>query len=196
MGKIKIFNVLLLCSIILFCTPIKGAVIPATDTSDCCDKIVDASAVVDIRSQVINIAASQIGVKERTGNNDGAEVMEYQHSTGNNQGDQWCASFVAWCLKKAGLKQTGSAYSPSWFTKEKTIYKPSASLLNHPEAGDVFGVWVQSKGRVGHVGIIVNWDDEFVTTIEGNYSDAVVKQKRIRKQIYVASDWISNQSTF
>jgi len=99
-------------------------------------------------------------------------------------------------LKSAGLKQTGTAYSPSWFTNDKTIYKPSANILNRPEPGDVFGVWVESKKRVGHVGIIIQWDDDFVTCVEGNYSDAVVKQKRIIKQIYVASNWINNQSTF
>lgn len=168
--------------------PVQGAVMP----SDPCDQIISPP---DVRYEIIDLAITQVGVHELTGNNDGVEVQMYQAATGNVKGDQWCASFVAWCYKQSGLNHTGNAYSPSWFTTATTIYKPSANIIGSPQPGDVFGVWVTSKKRVGHVGLIERWGNDFVSTIEGNYSDRVVRQKRVTRQVYVASDWVSNQST-
>lgn len=170
----------------------------ATVPNDCpCENVEIEKVIpvpVDIRTAVINAAEKEIGVKE-TGVNTGTRINEYQKSTGNKAGDQWCASFLSFVLKENGIKETGTAYSPSWFPSKWTIHKPSKDIIGHPQPGDVFGVWVESKGRVGHVGFIYEWDDKTVTTIEGNYSDMVAKNKRITRQIYVASDVINNQST-
>ena len=193
MRKSCIINIVFLLFAACVCAPVKGAVTPP---DPCIDAIQNASNYDNsVRADILSIAQSKVGVSEATGNNDGAEVEEFQKATGNKKGDQWCASFVAWVYKKAGLHTIGNAYSPSWFTTETVIYKPSANLNSKPEAGDVFGVWVTSKKRVGHVGIIAAWNDEFVTTIEGNYSNKVVRQRRITRQIYVASNWVSHQST-
>lgn len=45
---------------------------------------------------------AQKGVKEE-GNNAGARVLEYLGSVGLGKGNPWCAAFVNWSLKKAGL---------------------------------------------------------------------------------------------
>jgi uncharacterized protein (TIGR02594 family) len=194
MRKSKIFLGLICLLATLFNNTVQGAVIPETECICKCTCETEAP-VSDIRSSAVQLAESQIGIAEATGKNDGADVLKYQKSTGNTTGDQWCASFVAWVLKNSGVIQTGNAYSPTWFTATTTIYKPSTNLNHTPRAGDVFGVWVQSKGRVGHVGLIAEWGDKEVLCIEGNYSDKVVKQRRLTRQIYVASDWIENQST-
>ena len=176
------------------CGIVEGAVIPPCP----CEQVsaTPSNPVFDVRELLIANAVSKVGVSEATGNNDGPEVFEFQKVTGNKKGDQWCASFAAWCFESAGLTKHGNAYSPTWFTTKTTTYKPSADINLTPQPGDVFGVWVESKGRVGHVGLIISWDDDnMVTTIEGNYSNKVVKQKRIKRQIYVAADWVSNQST-
>lgn len=171
---------------------VQGAVKPS---EPCFCGPCEAQPIADIRAELLAVASTQVGVSEKTGNNDGEQVELYQSATGNRRGDQWCASFVAWCYKQTGMTHTGNAWSPSWFPADQIIYKPSAGVLLTPQPGDVFGVWVQSKGRVGHVGLIYEWGDDMVTTIEGNYSNKVVKQRRVKRQVYVASDWVSNQST-
>ena len=192
MRKIKIIIGLLLLLAVAISNTVTGSVIPCP-----CDTVstTPSNPVFDVRVELIRTAESKVGVAEATGNNDGADVLEFQKATGNKKGDQWCASFCAWVYKTNGLNTTGNAYSPSWFTKSTVIYKPSENIYLTPAPGDVFGIWVESKGRVGHVGIIYSWGDDMVTTIEGNYSNKVVKQKRIKRQIYVASNWVNNQST-
>lgn len=49
----------------------------------------------------IDIAISQIGVREEGGNNNGAQIREYQQATWLKPDSwAWCAAFVCWCLRE------------------------------------------------------------------------------------------------
>ncbi|MFN0255007.1 CHAP domain-containing protein [Pedobacter ureilyticus] len=110
--------------------------------------------------QLLNIARSQIGVREATGNNDGYQVEQYLAYTGNKKGEAWCASFVSWVFGKAGYAAPRTAWSPSLF--------PQVRLVKLAEPGNVFGIYFNDKKRIAHAGIVEKVKDTWITTIEGN----------------------------
>lgn len=146
----------------------------------------------------MSVYSSQIGIREKTGNNDGKAVEGYLKSVGLGKGNPWCAAFVYWSLSAAGVENIPrSGYSPSWFPKKKVIY--SSDIKKPPPlAGDVFGIWFSGKGRIAHVGFIDSWTSgTYCITVEGNTNEAgsregdgVYRKRRLKSQIYKVSRWI------
>ena len=146
--------------------------------------------------ELIKTYTSFVGVKEKTGNNDGYEVGLFLNSAGLKEGFAWCAAFVNYVCKLSGVETPANApaWSPSWFPKAKTIPKETASR------GDVFGLFYSNLKRIGHVGFIdENWSEKGATirTVEGNTNgdgsregDGVYIKHRNKKQIYKVSRWI------
>lgn len=149
-----------------------------------------------IRQDVVSTANNEIGVLE-VGNNRGARVEEYLAVTGLGGGNPWCAAFVAWVYDSNGVAiPRSAAWSPSWFPSAKTVYTRGVNEFNYT-AGDVFGIWYQSKKRVAHVGLIMGEDEDFVITTEGNTNDegsregnGVWRRKRLKRQVYQVANWI------
>lgn len=153
----------------------------------------------DIRQKVVGIYSAEIGVRERTGNNDGEKVEMYLKSCGLKKGQPWCAAFVTWTFQQAGVETVISAYSPSWFPAKKVIYTHGSKQNLIPVQADVFGIYFSSKGRIAHVGFIDQWaeNSSFCITVEGNTNEAgsregdgVYRKRRLKKQIYKVSRWI------
>lgn len=148
------------------------------------------------RNAVKAVYTSQIGVREATGSNDGKVVESYLKVTGLGAGYAWCAAFVAWTFEQAGIKASKSAYSPSWFPMRNTIWKQGKG--QQPQAGDVFGIWFSNRNRIAHVGFVDSWGAKEVITVEGNTNEAgsregdgVYKKRRLIRQIYAVSNWIT-----
>lgn len=150
-----------------------------------------------LRPAVVAAYSSQIGIRERTGNNDGKEVEQYLASVGLSKGNPWCAAFVYWSFESAGV--TGmprSGFSPTWFTKN-AIYSRTLKKAD-PLPADVFGIWFQSKGRIAHVGFIDAWNSgSYCITVEGNTNEAgsregdgVYRKRRLKSQIYKIARWV------
>ena len=140
--------------------------------------------------QLLEIAKSQIGVREASGNNDGYEVEQYLAYTGNKKGEPWCAAFVSWVFGQAGFKQPRTAWSPSLF--------PKASLVPLGKPATVFGIYFPDKGRIAHAGIVEKQKDNWLYTIEGNTNiegsregDGVYRKMRHIKTIKYYADWIN-----
>ncbi len=146
----------------------------------------------------------KIGIKEKTGKNDGPEVEYILKTTGLNKGDQWCAAFVYTCFFEAGVKGVPrSGYSPAWFPKSNTYYIRGVRGTPTAQQADVFGIYIQSKGRIGHVGFIDAWPEgSKCITVEGNTSLAtnggksdhdgqgVERKRRLKSQINKLSRWL------
>jgi len=114
---------------------------------------------------------SQIGIRELTGKNDGKEILKYQKATGNKKGDPYCASFVKWCFDQCGIKTTITAFSPSAFNRKNIVYYKH-KFTKEPKEGDVFCLWVMSKGRIGHTGFFrKKVNSRMYYTTEGNTSE-------------------------
>jgi len=129
---------------------------------------------------IVEVAQSNIGKGEVGGNNKGAFVKLV------NKGLEasWCAGFVSYTLKEAGI--TTLKYNLS----AKAIYNEAKSknmLTKEPKAGNLICFWRGKKnGWQGHIGIIESVDNEYIYTIEGNvgnYPAKVAKYKYARNDI-------------
>ncbi len=167
----------------LLCIPVKGSV---------------------SRQEFVSQIETQLGVKELTGHNDGVSVESYLKSVNLTKGNPWCAAFLSWNCQQCQVPNPKSGYSPAWFPSSNVIYKPSSKIDGTPQPGDVFGIYFSSKGRIAHVGFVIDWGEKFVTTIEGNTDadategeksregNGVFKKKRLKRQIYAVSAWLKN----
>ncbi|HVW97499.1 MAG TPA: CHAP domain-containing protein [Mucilaginibacter sp.] len=117
----------------------------------------------------LNIAGTQVGVKEATGHNDGPAVEKYLKSVGLGKGYPWCMAFVYWCCREAArelnisnpLKCTGGVQDQwdSW-KGEKAVT---------PRAGDIC---IMHHAGGWHTGIVSGYfQDGRIHLIEGNTND-------------------------
>lgn len=143
----------------------------------------------ELQTKILDIAQSQLGIREATGKNDGAAVEAYLSYTGNKKGEPWCASFVSWVYGKAGLGQPKTAWSPALF--------PLARQTLHPLPADVFGIYFPSLKRVAHGGLVEASIGNWVQTIEGNTNaegaregDGVYRKLRHKRTIAVYANWL------
>jgi hypothetical protein len=153
-----------------------------------------------VRDEVIAKAESQLYVVELTGNNDGVEVENYLALTGLPKGYAWCAAFVSWVYYESGVKTTISARAVDFF-KDKLIYKLGSldkTAINNGQKGDVFGLYYNNLGRIGHIGMIEGGDKNNYYSIEGNTNkdgeregQGVERKIRPKKMMYAISDKIT-----
>ncbi|MBO5857502.1 MAG: InlB B-repeat-containing protein [Clostridia bacterium] len=124
-------------------------------------------------TDICNIAKTQVGYHE-SGNN----YTEYGRWYGKQS--YWCNVFVSWCAYVAGVPSSvfpklagvGSAYSSTFPSVGADCFKFGTKPV---EAGDLlFSCTCSgSYGCIDHVGLIVDVDDQYIYTVEGNMSDAV-----------------------
>lgn len=123
------------------------------------------------REELTELALSQVGVRELTGNNDGKQVERYLRSVGLKKGQPWCAAFMAWLHNERGIPNPESAWSPDWFRTNVVFDKFDKNQLDfESRPGQVFGLWFSSKKRIAHVGLIVAQTTRHYETVEGNTS--------------------------
>ena len=151
---------------------------------------------------VVFFYTREIGVREASGHNDGSRVEDYLASCGRQKGDAWCAAFVTWVFKQAGVEAAVSAWSPAWFPEKNTVYARGRANNIMPQRADVFGIYFSAQGRIAHVGFVDRWEEgenSFTLTVEGNTNDAgsregdgVYRKRRLKSQIYKVSRWVND----
>lgn len=156
-----------------------------------------------LRLDVQKVYSGEKDVREATGNNDGARILEYQKAANIPKGSQYCAAGITWTFKQVGLKTVISGYSPNWFPQRLVIYRKGDTIKQIPDVGDVIGIWIKSKGRVGHVGFVdENWNNgspyarsfEFNTNGAGSDDgNGNYYKRRLKSQIYVISSPITKE---
>jgi len=185
MGKIK---TLFLCLSLVLVGNAIGYASPVADTGK--DELIQ---------KVSATYTSQIGVRELTGHNDGVMVEKYLATTGFAKGYAWCASFVSWSFNESGVTAIKSAWAPSWFPPDKTIFIRGKLNKSKPGKADVFGLLYTTftPPRIGHVGFIDGEDGEYYITVEGNTNsagsregDGVYRKRRLKANIYKISRWV------
>lgn len=151
------------------------------------------------KDQVAQTYLAEVGVREIGKNNHGPGPKKYLASVQLGEGYAWCAAFVKWVFNEHEI-DTGSAnaWSPSWFPSSRVIYRRGQDPRAIPDKGDVFGLYYTNLKRVGHVGFVHDWSPDWVITVEGNTNgdgsrdgDGVHRKRRLTKQIYVVSRYIS-----
>lgn len=116
--------------------------------------------------RALEIATSQLGVRERTKHNDGAQVEAYLKAVGLGRGYSWCMAFVYWCCQQAAaelgvrnpLLRTGGVLA-QWNARP-------ALRVKYPAPGDIF---ILDYGNgLGHTGFVSAVHEGLVDTVEGN----------------------------
>lgn len=149
--------------------------------------------------EVQKIYSAEIGTRELTGHNDGKRVEEYLASCSLKRGQPWCAAFVTWTFKEAGVKAIVSGYSPNWFTSKYVIWSKGGKNNRSPGPADVGGLYFANKGRIAHTFFIDQWKDgsSNTITVEGNTNEAgsregdgVYRKRRLKTQLYKISRYL------
>lgn len=121
--------------------------------------------------KIINMAASQIGVKEQPANSNKVKYnTEYYGREVSGSSYPWCCAFVWWVFKACGASNLfyggkKTAYCPT----VEGYYKKLGKWYLSGKPGDMVLFDFSHKGVAGHIGIVerVNADGSY-TTIEGN----------------------------
>jgi hypothetical protein len=149
-----------------------------------------------VRDNVQATYTREIGVREKTGHNDGVQVERYLKYVWLAKGNSWCAAYVSWCFGQNGITKPRSGGCVQLMEQGKTIFLKN-KMTELPRHGDVFFIWFANKGRVAHTGFINKWSDTWVETVEGNTNEAgsregdgVYRKKRLKRQIYSAVKYL------
>ncbi len=128
--------------------------------------------------QVQPLSKEEGGMKANTG-----EMEKY----GGKQGDAWCMKFISWLYGDGqGINFSDkfnyeysdiSVSSIRQEASDKGVYSPVSENNYEPVPGDIM---VLENNGASHVAMVVNNDDEYVYTIEGN-ADNEVRAKKYSK---------------
>lgn len=151
------------------------------------DNLCQVTMSGNFRQDIANVALSQVGYHEGKSEGDlsGASTGKNNYTQyGADFGipsDSWCAAFVWWCARNAGI---GASVIPKTeWAKTMCFGCPFAPLseCGSIRIGDL--AFFDNSGNDGvedHVGIIVGVTDDEITTVEGNFSNSVKKRTYAR----------------
>jgi CHAP domain len=122
--------------------------------------------------EVIRVATEQIGYSES-----GTNQVRFWPEIGRPdlQGNPWCAAFVTWCMKQAGVP------FPTIDTPGGYVYCPDAvtygrahgELVSTPKKGDIILFDWEHDSISDHTGIITGVVGTTLYTVEGNVDNRV-----------------------
>lgn len=123
-------------------------------------------------AQVLEVAASQVGVRE-LGRNRGPMVDEYLRAAGldpDKGSYPWCAAFVVWCFRRAAFDLGVSNPIPRTAAVHKLWARsPEWAQVQRPTTGAIF--CIDHGHGLGHAGLVEEIDGTGnLVTIEGNTS--------------------------
>lgn len=143
------------------------------------------------RLRLVELAVMEIGVREKTGRNDGIRVEAYLASAVLKKGLPWCGAFISWVYQQAGYARPRTGWTPALF--------PSSRLARSALPGNLLGVYFPKLKRIAHVGLIEKLEGEWCVSVEGNTNsqgssegDGVYRKRRHVKTIYQIADWVKN----
>jgi hypothetical protein len=154
------------------------------------------------RERILATAATQIGVTEKTGKNDGKDIEAYIASVGLDAkgGYPYCACFVYWVGKEAIGK---SPYPRSAWSPDMVVGGQRVTESTTIKGGEAFGIWFSSKGRIAHTGLVESRNGSNLITIEANTSanaavgsaadrdgQGVYRKRRHWRTVHTTKDWI------
>lgn len=152
----------------------------------------NAEVVEDRKYRVllVRIAQGELGLREKTGHNDGERIAGFLSKVGLKKPEPWCAAFISWVYAEAGFEKPRSGWSPDLF--------PVSRLARSALPGNVIGIYFPEKKRIAHVGLIERLDGDWVVSLEGNTNitgsregDGVYRKRRHRKTIFRIADWVT-----
>ena len=118
----------------------------------------------------IEVALSQIGIKEIVGRKHNPEVLKYFKEIGQSwvKDDEtaWCSAFANWVCKKVGLPYSKKLNARSWLKVGRQVYTP--------QLGDVVVFWRENpQSWKGHVAFFVRETPNWIYVLGGNQNNQV-----------------------
>lgn len=116
----------------------------------------------------------QLRIAQRDSNYiDNPRILQYSQEVGYHSlltdEDAWCASFVAWCAKKAGLPYPNTPMARAWLKVGNLVDFDAGQA-------DVVVFWREGKDSIyGHVGLPLSYsnDRRWLFVLGGNQSNMV-----------------------
>jgi len=140
----------------------------------------------NMAADIVAVAQTQVGYLEGSlagtvaGSNNLQKYGQWYDNNVDNIGvirAPWCAAFVSWCAKEAGVPSSivkYHAYCPygvNWFKNQGRFqYAQSRGGSYVPKAGDIIYFAPAGSSESSHIGIVRACDGYTVYTIEGNTS--------------------------
>lgn len=143
-----------------------------------------------IRPLVLQLAQSQMGVSEDKGKDEdrNGQIMRYMVSCGWDAAwgpAGWCMGFAGWTWNTASEKNGGSQFWKTCTVKDAVNYSKQNGIwkLDNPQSGDLFFSDERSAGESTHVGVVLSTSEQYIQSVEGNYSNKVASVRRSRTRI-------------
>lgn len=157
-------------------------------------RLLDCELTGDGRFDVLAVALTQLGYHEGDSDAemDGADAkgsrnfVEYNRMYGkldNGEGNgmsygySWCAAFVSWCLRHAGIPEEIAVTEVScrrmtdWYRENFTYHPRESGYL--PKPGDII-MFHDGDGVAHHVGLVLGMERGRVHVIDGNGKEEAV----------------------
>lgn len=141
-------------------------------------------------ADIIKVAKAEVGYQEGRSGGHWNNRQKYSPAVPGlewSQNQAWCATFVSWCALKSGnaelYPRTASCLTGvGWFKQRKRFSEypaVGAQVFFGPSGGS-------------HTGLVYDYDDTYVYTVEGNTNDSgsaegdgVYLKKRVRRDDHV-----------
>lgn len=155
----------------------------------------------ELRAKFIKHASQYVGIREKTGRNDGPEIERWLRTVGRKKGDAYCTAYSSTMFFDLNIPAPVTGWSPAMFTGN-VIYERKYTEWRKGivfPVGAVFGFYYPNKGRVAHTGLIQSSDWERSLTIQANTSFTGAVQsdddltENVREGQGVARKWVRNQ---
>jgi uncharacterized protein (TIGR02594 family) len=138
----------------------------------------------------MQIAWSQVGVKETSGAIATPEILDYFREAGHAEvaSDEvaWCAAFVGACLERAGITCSRSLMARSYAKFGTDCPAPRVGCIAVFERGH--------DASSGHVGFVVGFTDETIVLLGGNQANSVSVMHMPRERM-IACRWPAPAAT-
>lgn len=128
-------------------------------------------------------AVACVGIKERTGNNDGMMVELLQETVGGHDHEPWCVALPQTCLAYVELKTGVKSPLPAT-ESSRELWNDSPHELrvkNIPAAGAI-EVWADVGKYTGHVEVVLSCDGETNHNIGGNTSGTTDPNSSVNRE--------------
>lgn len=130
---------------------------------------------INYRDKLVEVAIKEIGVSEPSGDDKYISWYNSETNAGFANTVSWCAIFVSWCCRQAGISKDVIPNYASCTTAMNTFKKLGTwrqAGVYTPKKGDIiFFDWDKDPSVSEHTGIVEKVDNRYVYTIEGNSGD-------------------------
>lgn len=144
--------------------------------------------------KILKIARAEVGYHEGRSGSHWNNIQKYSKEVPGLQwsnGQPWCATFISWCAFKAFGAAAMTFYPRTASTDAGAKwFKDRKQWSEYPAIGAQ--VFYGFHGDMNHTGIVYDFDNDWIYTIEGNTNasgsregDGVYLKKRPRREDYV-----------